>query len=577
MVESEQARLQALHDLALLDTPPEERFDRFTRLAVQLFGVDIALVSLVDEERQWFKSRQGFVLTQTCREESFCAHAIQTDGIFEVEDASLDPRFRQNVLVTTRGGIRFYAGMPLTTSDGFRVGTLCIIHPEPRHLSLSERQALLDLAACVEEEINRTALEQELAAIRRARERLQQAEQQQRRLVSALTALNEISTSSALSISEQLNASLTLGCDYLGMQIGIVSRVEQGVFEVVAVQAPLDVPLNAGQCLPLANTYCDMTLQQPGVLAFEHASEGNARHHPCYSAFGLEAYIGSAISLGDQTFGTISFSSAAPRAQAFAKSDELFLKLLSRWVGATLDRQRVDAMKNEFVSTVSHELRTPLTAMTGSIKLVMAGATGAVPQHTQQMLALALKNGERLARLVNDLLDIEKLLAGKLHFVCHPQPLGALLNAAVQENQPYATEHDVTFVLKPLEQERWIHVDTLRFQQVMANLLSNAAKFSLSGGRVTIFCEEHDKNVRINVRDTGCGIPDEFKPRVFQKFSQADSSDRRVKGGTGLGLSICKAITEHMGGSIGFTSQQGQGSTFHVTFPWVEEQDRALH
>ncbi len=228
MGESERARLQALHGLALLDTPPEERFDRFTRLAIQLFGVDIALVSLVDEERQWFKSRQGLALTQTCREESFCAHAIQTDGIFEVADASLDPRFRQNVLVTTRGGIRFYAGVPLTTSSGFRVGTLCIIHPEPRRLSLVERQALIDLAACVEEEINRKAMEQELAAIRRARERLQQAEQEQRRMVSALAALNEISTSSALNISEQLHASLALGCDHLGMQIGIVSRIEQG-------------------------------------------------------------------------------------------------------------------------------------------------------------------------------------------------------------------------------------------------------------------------------------------------------------------------------------------------------------
>ncbi|WP_081192873.1 GAF domain-containing sensor histidine kinase [Halomonas sp. BC1] len=577
MGESERARLQALHGLALLDTPPEERFDRFTRLAIQLFGVDIALVSLVDEERQWFKSRQGLALTQTCREESFCAHAIQTDGIFEVADASLDPRFRQNVLVTTRGGIRFYAGVPLTTSSGFRVGTLCIIHPEPRRLSLVERQALIDLAACVEEEINRKAMEQELAAIRRARERLQQAEQEQRRMVSALTALNEISTSSALSLSEQLNASLALGCDYLGMQIGIVSRIEQGVFEVVAVQAPQHVPLSSGQCLPLANTYCDMTLAQPGVLTIEHAGQSSARHHPCYNAFGFEAYIGSAIHLSEQVFGTVSFSSAAPRAQAFAKTDELFLKLLSRWIGATLDRQRVEAMKSEFVSTVSHELRTPLTAMTGSIKLVMAGATGALPQHTQQMLALALKNGERLARLINDLLDIDKLLAGKLHFVCQPQPLSVLLNAAVDENRSCAAEYDVTLVVEPLMQEHWIKVDTLRFQQVMTHLLSNAAKFSLSGGRVTIFCEEHDKNVRINVQDTGCGIPDDFKPRVFQKFSQADSSDRRVKGGTGLGLSICKAITEHMGGSIGFTSHQGQGSTFYISFPWVEEQGRALH
>ena len=158
MVESERARLLALHSLAILDTPPEERFDRITRLATSIFDVDIALVSLVDEERQWFKSRQGISLTQTCRKESFCAHAIQGESIFEIEDASQDSRFADNVLVTARRGIRFYAGVPLTTANGFRVGTLCIIHPEPRRLSPSQRQVLTDLAACVEDEIDRKSV-----------------------------------------------------------------------------------------------------------------------------------------------------------------------------------------------------------------------------------------------------------------------------------------------------------------------------------------------------------------------------------------------------------------------------------
>ncbi|GGC97011.1 hypothetical protein GCM10011382_29400 [Vreelandella lutescens] len=570
MVESEQARLMALRSLAILDTPPEERFDRITRLATRLFDVDIALVSLVDEERQWFKSRQGFSLTQTCRQESFCAHAIQGEGIFEIEDASQDSRFEANVLVTARRGIRFYAGVPLTTADGFRVGTLCIIDSKPRRLTQHQRQALKDLGACAEDEIKRSGLESELARVNEAQRRLAENENRQRLLVEALASLNDISTSSHLNLDQQLQASLALGCRFLQLQIGIISRINKGIFEVVSVTAPSDVTISAGQCLPLANTYCDMTLKHNGMLAVHNAGNSDVRHHPCYDTFGLEAYIGCAIQLGGQLFGTVSFSSAMPRPQPFAETDTLFLKLLSRWIGAALERQQVDALKNEFVSTVSHELRTPLTAVTGGLKLVLGGATGELSGQTRQMLSMALKNSDRLVLLINDLLDIEKLLAGQLNFICRPRELGLLLNAALQENQPYAEQYGVKLRLTPLSAERFINVDALRFQQVMANLLSNAAKFSSLNSEVVIFCDECDKSVRINVKDMGCGIPEEFRARIFQKFSQADASDRRVKGGTGLGLSISKAISEQMGGTIGFNSVEGEGSTFYVVFPYVE-------
>ncbi|MFP3342052.1 ATP-binding protein [Halomonas sp. SIMBA_159] len=573
MVESEQARLEALHSLAILDTPPEERFDRITRLATHLFGVDIALVSLVDEERQWFKSRQGFSLTQTCRQESFCAHAIQGDGIFEIEDASKDPRFETNVLVTARRGIRFYAGMPLTTADGFRVGTLCIIHSEPRCLTNHQRQALRDLAACAEDEINRSGFESELIRVNDAQRCLAEDENRQRLLVEALAKLNDISTSSQLSLDQQLQASLNLGCSYLQLQIGIISRIHKGVFEVVAATAPDDVSLSAGQCLPLANTYCDMTLKCNDMLAIHNVGMSDVRHHPCYETFCLEAYIGCAIQLEGQLFGTVSFSSATPRLQAFAETDSLFLKILSRWIGAALERQRVDALKSEFVSTVSHELRTPLTTITGGLKLVLGGATGELSGQTQQMLSMALKNSERLVLLINDLLDIEKLLAGRLNFICRSRELGMLLNAALQENQPYAEQYGVKLRLIPLSAERCINVDALRFQQVMTNLLSNAAKFSPMKSEVVIYCDEGDESIRINVKDMGCGIPENFRARIFQKFAQADASDRRIKGGTGLGLSISKAITEQMGGTIGFSSVEGEGSTFYVIFPYVEVTD----
>ena len=143
----EAARLASLRRLQLLDTPPEDRFDRLTRMAKRLFGVPIALVSLVDEDRQWFKSRLGMNEHETPRDVAFCAHAILDDEIMVVSNASSDPRFADNPLVTGDLNIRFYAGHPVKSPDGANVGTLCIMDHQPRELSHEDRRLLDDLAA----------------------------------------------------------------------------------------------------------------------------------------------------------------------------------------------------------------------------------------------------------------------------------------------------------------------------------------------------------------------------------------------------------------------------------------------
>jgi diguanylate cyclase (GGDEF)-like protein len=147
-------RLKSLHSLRLLDTPSEERFDRVTRMAKRLFGVEICLVSLVDEKRQWFKSKQGTTHCETAREISFCGHAILNEHVFVVGDARRDPRFSDNPLVTGAPKIRFYAGCPIRGPGGHRVGTLCLIDTRPRSLNLEERDSLRDLAAMVEDELS---------------------------------------------------------------------------------------------------------------------------------------------------------------------------------------------------------------------------------------------------------------------------------------------------------------------------------------------------------------------------------------------------------------------------------------
>jgi diguanylate cyclase (GGDEF)-like protein len=150
---NEATRLDTLRSLNILDTSPEERFDRLTRLAKRLFGVPIALISLVDADRQWFKSCQGLNVSQTARDVSFCGHAILGDEILMVPDALLDERFHDNPLVTGEPKIRFYAGCPLTVPNGSKLGTLCLIDQEPRQLDEDERQLLRDLARMAEQEI----------------------------------------------------------------------------------------------------------------------------------------------------------------------------------------------------------------------------------------------------------------------------------------------------------------------------------------------------------------------------------------------------------------------------------------
>lgn len=236
------------------------------------------------------------------------------------------------------------------------------------------------------------------------------------------------------------------------------------------------------------------------------------------------------------------------------------------------ERQQLEQLKREFVSTVSHELRTPLTSICGALGLVSSGCLGELPEPVLQMLQLANNNCQRLASLINDLLDIEKLSAGMMQFVIQPEPLLALVEQSVADNRHYGQQRAVTLQFSAAAgAELWrFEIDKLRFAQIMANLISNAVKFSPTQSSVQITLQRQQQQVKILVQDQGPGIPDEFKSLIFQRFSQADSSDARQKGGTGLGLALSKQLTESMGGCIGFDSVAGQGASFYLLFDLLE-------
>ncbi len=210
-------------------------------------------------------------------------------------------------------------------------------------------------------------------------------------------------------------------------------------------------------------------------------------------------------------------------------------------------------MKNEFISTVSHELRTPLTSIRGALGLIAGSMNESVPETARQLVAIAHKNSERLVRLINNILDIEKIESGNLVFENRLLDIDSVVAHAVEEMQPLADRSNVTLRIDGTTDAQIVG-DEDRLLQVLGNLVSNAVKFSPENGTVRIGAFRQGDSIRIAVHDEGPRRAGLVQARIFDKFAQADSSDSRQKAGTGLGLSISKAIVESMNGKIDFES-----------------------
>ena len=235
------------------------------------------------------------------------------------------------------------------------------------------------------------------------------------------------------------------------------------------------------------------------------------------------------------------------------------------------ERREIERMKNQFMSSVSHELRTPLTSVMGSIGLLAEGVGGDLPESGKALLNIARNNVARLVRLIGDILDIEDIQSGKLKLNFQKLQLAALVERAVEACHPQALAAGVNLVVKNAASQATVRGDAERLVQSINHLLSNALKFSPLNASVEISVTRHDNGIRVAVADQGPGIPAAFRDRLFQPFSQAESTDSGVRSGAGLGLSIAKAIIQQHSGTIGFESIPGHGSCFYVDLPELQQ------
>lgn len=642
---NEDLRLKALQDLAILDSPREQSFDDIAQVAMHTCDVPIAVVSLVDRDRQWFKSCLGLDATETPRDVAFCAHAILVpDEVLVIEDATKDSRFVDNALVTGAPYIRFYAGAPLVTSEGMALGTLCVIDNKPRSLSVTQIASLKALARQVVQ----------LLRLRSAHDLIQHNEKLLGSLLSNFPgaayrcANNQSGTMHYLS-DAVLQLTGFPASDFLSQGIASlrkiahpddVQRIHNQIKEAIAVSQPFNIEYrihradgqwryvqeigrgvsnSRGKIEFLDGFIWDIQARidsdsENQIMAaklsqlFEMAPIGILQVNEQAELIDTNPEFNRMMGYSSNELKGVNFLNlthepdwdasrkaieqikATGRFGPFEKhylhkSGELIPVEVSgsiinigqsggqSWwtlVKDIREQKRMERMKNEFISTVSHELRTPLTSISGALGLIVGNMLGELPQKVKGMLDIAYKNSQRLSLLINDLLDMEKLLAGKMTFDMSTQAVLPLVQQALAENVSYADKYCVKFVLSDFTEGAQIHIDAFRLQQVLNNFLSNAAKYSPPQTCVDINLTLEDENVVISVRDYGPGIEDTFKARIFQKFSQADSSDSRQKGGTGLGLVISKELVERMGGRIGFESELGHGARFFAEFKIIK-------
>ena len=512
-------RLAALRRAALLDTPAEEAFDRLTRLASTILGAPVALVSLVDEDRQFFKSCVGLPEPWASRREtplshSFCQHAVASGRPLVIEDAREHPLVRGNPAIGDLDVVA-YAGIPLVTSDGHALGSFCVIDTEPRAWTEREITVLADLAASVVTEIE---LRGQVAERRRA-------EEARARLLAQARAAE---------------------ARYRGLF--------EGVADAILVADAAGRYLDANRAATELLGYAREEIRQLGVADVVAAG-------PDWAAAEYERFLDEGSWRGELELRRKDGSSVPVEARATAvtlPAGTIYLSALRD----ISERRALERMQRNFMAMVSHELRTPLTSIKGFAQISLRRG-----DEDGQLVEAILDQANRLQRLTDDLLEASRLEAGRLELRPVRLDLVPLVRRCVEQARALHEGYILHLVApgRPLEGS-W---DPDRVAQVLENILGNAIKYSPDGTEVAVRVDDLGEEARVSVADRGPGIAPEELPRLFERFYRTrDAAARQVRG-LGLGLHIARSLVEAHGGRIAAESEgRGRGTTVSFTLPY---------
>ncbi len=523
----EAERLRVLQSYAILDSAPESAYDDLVRLASHLMNVPIALISLVDSRRQWFKARVGLEATETAREISFCAHSVFAREMLVVPDAHIDPRFADNPLVEGDPHIRFYAGAPLRAHDGHVLGTLCVIDHEPRTVDPAKLELLEALARQVMKllELRRRAAEAE-----RFSTELRDATMVQHRF---------------------FELSLDMLC--IAGYDGYFKRLNPAWSKALGFS---DEELTS-------RPYMDFVHPDDRETTIREAARLATGHETFSFENRYRTRDGSYVNL-------LWSASPDPEHQLLmaVARDITPLKEAERHLReAHVAAEAANLAKSEFLANMSHELRTPLNSVIGFTNILLKNKGGTLGARELDYLGRVANNGKHLLRLINDLLDLSKIEAGRLELQCVELDLCAHIDAVVMRLEDQALGARTRLGVTLPAELRPVRSDPDRLDQVLINLIGNALKFAAGGTvEIRVHADDEGRPLRLDVIDDGVGVPPAKQAQVFDSFRQADESTRRRFGGSGLGLTISRALCDMLGYRLEIASEEGHGSLLAVSF-----------
>ena len=541
-------RIAALVRTALLDSPPEESFDRITALLARIIKVPVSIVSLVDERRQFFKSHWGLPEPWATRREtplshSFCQYVVSCNEPLEVVDARQHPVVKGNAAISDLGVIA-YLGYPIVVEGKFPIGSLAAIDVQPREWSQADHETLKDFAVIVSSEIDlRTRIAGEGGYL----EELQESREQLERILDSTgEGIYGIDPGGCCTFSNQSCLQL-LGYDSPDELLG------KQMHELIHHTRPDGSPYPTEEC----RIHVAAIKGQPAHVEDEFLWRKDG------TSFAAE-YRSYPISRNGQRYGAVvTFTDISGR-----------LRARQELIDARERAEESDRQKTQFLANMSHEIRTPMNAILGFSELMESVV---VSKKAKEYLAVIRDSGRSLLELINDILDLSKIEAGRIELNIEPVDLNELVQSVVALIAPDATGKGLELSVDvAAELPKCLLLDRLRVRQILLNLLSNAVKFTRAGSIAVKVCAEaatrdgQRMDLILAVSDTGVGISKLQQKRIFKAFHQVSSTDESGLSGTGLGLSISKRLAKLMDGEITVSSTPGKGSTFTVTLQNVE-------